>query len=198
MGPRQVAQGALFYEFSIEDHVPPDHPLRAMDRFVDLGDMRRHLARFYSAICRPSVDPDQLDQAAQLHAWTVKLLLYRLKVIDQRKDSALSDMYCVCQIYAAVLKRISYKVIPPNGHFGVTMTAFLHAIYYVAIDIGEWKRTASAFRQLRKVGRWYPKQLGDFAVALATSSMAQRAVRIEGGSSNDHCGVFRLCRARAN
>ena len=34
MGPRQVAQGALFYEFSIEDHVPPDHLLRTMDRFV--------------------------------------------------------------------------------------------------------------------------------------------------------------------
>ncbi len=28
MGPRQVAQGALFYEFSIEDHVPTDHLLR--------------------------------------------------------------------------------------------------------------------------------------------------------------------------
>jgi transposase len=58
MGPRQVAQGALFYEFSIEDHVPPDHLLRAMDRFVDLGDMRRHLAPFYSSTGRPSVDPE--------------------------------------------------------------------------------------------------------------------------------------------
>ena len=28
MGPRQEAQGALFYEFSIEDHVPQDHILR--------------------------------------------------------------------------------------------------------------------------------------------------------------------------
>lgn len=37
MGQRQVAQGALFYEFSIEDHVPPDHLLRTMDRFVNLG-----------------------------------------------------------------------------------------------------------------------------------------------------------------
>ena len=26
MGPRQVAQGALFYEFSIEEFVPDDHP----------------------------------------------------------------------------------------------------------------------------------------------------------------------------
>src|SRR6056297_1631322 len=58
MGPRQVAQGALFYEFSIEDHVPPDHLLRAMDRFVDLGDMRLHLAPFYSSTGRPSVDPE--------------------------------------------------------------------------------------------------------------------------------------------
>ena len=58
MGPRQVAQGALFYEFSIEDHVPPDHLLRSIDRFVDLGDMRRHLAPFYSSTGRPSIDPE--------------------------------------------------------------------------------------------------------------------------------------------
>ena len=58
MGPRQVAQGALFYEFSIEDHVPPDHLLRSIDRFVDLGDMRRHLEPFYSSMGRPSVDPE--------------------------------------------------------------------------------------------------------------------------------------------
>lgn len=36
MGARQVAQGALFYEFSIEDCVPGDHPMRAIERFVDL------------------------------------------------------------------------------------------------------------------------------------------------------------------
>ena len=58
MGPRQVAQGALFYEFTIEDHVPPDHLLRSIDRFVDLADMRRHLAPFYSTTGRPSVDPE--------------------------------------------------------------------------------------------------------------------------------------------
>jgi hypothetical protein len=36
MGPKQEAQGALFYEFSLEDHVPGDHLLRSIDRFVDL------------------------------------------------------------------------------------------------------------------------------------------------------------------
>jgi transposase len=58
MGPRQVAQGALFYEFSLESHVPADHLLRAIDRFVDLSGIRRDLAPFYSAIGRPSIDPE--------------------------------------------------------------------------------------------------------------------------------------------
>ena len=58
MGARQVAQEALFYEFSLERHVPADHLLRAIDRFVDLGDLRPQLAPFYSATGRPSIDPE--------------------------------------------------------------------------------------------------------------------------------------------
>ena len=34
MGERTVMQEALFYSFSNEDHVPADHLLRAIDRFV--------------------------------------------------------------------------------------------------------------------------------------------------------------------
>jgi len=60
MGERQVMQGALFYEFSLEDHVPTGHMLRAIDRFVDFGDLRTHLAPFYSATGRPSVGPELL------------------------------------------------------------------------------------------------------------------------------------------
>jgi phage terminase large subunit-like protein len=37
MGERTVVQEALFYSFSLEDHVPRDHLLRSIDRFVDLG-----------------------------------------------------------------------------------------------------------------------------------------------------------------
>ena len=48
LGPRQEAQAALFYEFSLEDHVPQDHLLRSIDRFVDLSDIRQYLADFYS------------------------------------------------------------------------------------------------------------------------------------------------------
>src|SRR3954454_11435581 len=58
MGHRQVEQTALFYEFSLERHVPADHLLRSIDRFVELGELRRELAAFYSAVGRPSVDPE--------------------------------------------------------------------------------------------------------------------------------------------
>jgi transposase len=58
MGHRQVEQAALFYEFSLERHVPSDHLLRSIDRFVELGELRRELAPFYSAIGRPSIDPE--------------------------------------------------------------------------------------------------------------------------------------------
>ncbi len=40
MGERTVAQEALFYEFSLERHVPADHLLRSIDRFVDLSELR--------------------------------------------------------------------------------------------------------------------------------------------------------------
>src|SRR6266550_952712 len=58
MGHRQVEQAALFYEFSLEQHVPADHLLRSIDRLVELGELRRELAAFYSNLGRPSVDPE--------------------------------------------------------------------------------------------------------------------------------------------
>jgi len=58
MGPRQKAQAALFYGFCLEDHVPQDHMLRSIDRFVDVSDIRQHLASYYSSADRPSVDPE--------------------------------------------------------------------------------------------------------------------------------------------
>lgn len=58
MGERTVMQEALFYAFSLEDHVPGDHLLRSIDRFVDLGGIREHLRPFYSETGRPSIDPE--------------------------------------------------------------------------------------------------------------------------------------------
>jgi transposase len=58
MGHRQVEQPALFYEFSLERHIPADHLLRSIDRFVELGELRRELVPFYSTLGRPSIDPE--------------------------------------------------------------------------------------------------------------------------------------------
>src|SRR5258705_2934653 len=60
MGQRQIEQAALFYEFSLERHVPVAHLLRSIDRFVDLSDVRSHVAPFYSSTGRPSIDPELL------------------------------------------------------------------------------------------------------------------------------------------
>jgi transposase len=58
MGERQSDQPELFYGFSLERHVPADHLLRSIDRFVDLGDIRAQLRPFYSDTGRPSIDPE--------------------------------------------------------------------------------------------------------------------------------------------
>ena len=58
MGHQASGQKKLFYSFNLDDHVPAEHLLRGIDRFLDLGELRRHLAPFYSHTGRPSVDPE--------------------------------------------------------------------------------------------------------------------------------------------
>ena len=58
MGERRVMQEALFYGFRLERHVPDDHLLRKIDRFVDLTGLRAHLGPYYSDVGRPSIDPE--------------------------------------------------------------------------------------------------------------------------------------------
>jgi transposase len=60
MGERTVMREALFYSFSLEQHVPADHLLRSIDKFVDLSGIREHLRPYYSDTGRPSIDPELL------------------------------------------------------------------------------------------------------------------------------------------
>jgi transposase len=39
----QAAPEQFFYDFCLEDHVPDDHLLRRIDRFIDLSDVRQKL-----------------------------------------------------------------------------------------------------------------------------------------------------------
>jgi transposase len=58
MGGRTGTQEALSYGFRLEGHVPPNHMLRSIDRFVDLGDIRERLKPVYRDLGRPSINPE--------------------------------------------------------------------------------------------------------------------------------------------
>jgi len=58
MGQQASNQERLFYSFNLEEHVPADHLLRGIDRFLDLSALRQELAPFYSHTGRPSIDPE--------------------------------------------------------------------------------------------------------------------------------------------
>src|ERR1700748_42585 len=60
MGEPRSGQEALFYEFSLERHVPAEHLLRSIDRFVELEGIRCELAPVYSELGRASIDPELL------------------------------------------------------------------------------------------------------------------------------------------
>ena len=58
MGQQGNGQDRLFYSFNLDDHVPQNHLLRGMHQFLDLSELRGHLAPFYSHTGRPSIDPE--------------------------------------------------------------------------------------------------------------------------------------------
>ena len=60
MGRQDRDQRQLFYEFSLDEMIPPDHLLRRINVFATavLADLHQRLKGFYSEIGRPSVDPE--------------------------------------------------------------------------------------------------------------------------------------------
>lgn len=54
----QETPAQLFYDFDLEAHVPANHILREIDRFLDVSIIRPQLAAHYSHLGRPSIDPE--------------------------------------------------------------------------------------------------------------------------------------------
>lgn len=77
MGERTVMQEALFYSFSLEDHVPQNHLLRTVERFVYLDGLGEKLRPFYSEIGRAPINPKL----------TIRMLLicYCLEIRSERR-----------------------------------------------------------------------------------------------------------------
>ena len=76
-------QEALFYGFNLERHVPDDHLLRKIDRFVDLSEVRAHLGPYHSDVGRPSIDPELM----------VRMLIvgYCLGIRSERRHAAIMN-----------------------------------------------------------------------------------------------------------
>src|SRR5271169_3139451 len=96
MEPRQVEQGALFYNFSLDAHVPGDHLLRSIDRFVELSELRRDLAAFYSSIGRPSVDPELMRGGCDAVQALEQPVLHVQPLLDDRGPGA--KLWWVCHL----------------------------------------------------------------------------------------------------
>ena len=96
MGERRVMQEALFYGFSLERHVPDNHMLRKIDRFVDLSDLRAHLGpllqRCGTALHRSRVDDPHADRGL--------LLRHSLGAAAVRRDPPQSGLSLVLSIGA--------------------------------------------------------------------------------------------------
>ncbi|WP_413220012.1 IS1182 family transposase [Tritonibacter mobilis] len=58
MHGRQKVHARLFYEFDLETHIPSDHLLRGIDRFLNLEGLHEEVRDFYSHTGRPSLDPE--------------------------------------------------------------------------------------------------------------------------------------------
>jgi hypothetical protein len=67
MGPRQVDQAALFYEFSLERHVPATHLLRAISQVRGhyLAASRGGSARIPDLVRRSGIDLEVITQRSQ-------------------------------------------------------------------------------------------------------------------------------------
>jgi transposase len=57
---RQATKRELFVMISLDEYVPEDHLLRAVDRYLDLSEFRLCLTDSYSHTGRPSIDPELL------------------------------------------------------------------------------------------------------------------------------------------
>src|SRR6516165_9036845 len=57
MGRLNHDQEQFFYSFRLDEAVPGDHPVREIAAVLDLSWVHSELARYYSRLGRPSIDP---------------------------------------------------------------------------------------------------------------------------------------------
>ena len=156
MGERTVLQESLFYSFNLDRHVPMDHLLRSVDRFVDLSGIRQHLLPYYSEIGRPSIDPELM----------IRMLLvgYCFGIRSERRlcDEVHLNLgyrwFCRLSLDAAVPDHSTFSK-ARHGRFRDADLLCSRPWSGVA-----WPRGSSVARGLRSVAAWSPQtQAGNAA-----------------------------------
>jgi len=212
MGPRQVAQAALFYEFSLEEHVPADHLLRSIDRFVDLEDLRRHLAPFYSSTGRPSIDPELMIRmllvgyamgirserrlCEEVHLNLAYRWFCRLDLADPVPDHStfsknrhgrFRESNLFRHLFEQVLARCIAEGLVGGEIFGADASLIkADASRYTKVDFAEWSAADAANRATQE----YLDTLDDAAFGAATPvkpkaiSPADPAARLTGANGD--------------
>ena len=212
MGPKQMAQGALFYEFSIEDHVPDDHVLRRIDRFVDLSDVREFMAPFYSSTGRPSVDPELMIRmlivgycmgirSERLLCEDVHLnLAYRWfcrldlgdpvpdhSTFSKNRHGRFRDSDLFRRLFEQALERCIAEGLVGGDQFGVDASLIkADASRYTKVEAADWSPPSNATRAVRE----YLDTLDDAAFSGATPvkpkalSPADPAARFTGANGD--------------
>ena len=102
MMTRKSGQGKLFYQFNLEERVPADHFLRAVNRVVDFNFIYGLTRPFYSHTGAPSVDPVVIFKMA--------LLGYFYGITSERKLAA------ECRLNLAFMWFLGYDIdeTPPD------------------------------------------------------------------------------------
>ena len=106
-GGSGAVQDQLFYAFNLDDHVPRDHLLRGVDRFLDLGELRQHLAPFYGHTGRPLIDPELMIRMLVIDASITKAdtIIYRASQTDCT-GCAMKDRCCPNTPYRKIARSV--------------------------------------------------------------------------------------------
>jgi hypothetical protein len=100
MGRQQDDQAKLSYEFCLEDRFPSNHLLHKIHRFVDLSELRAHLASFYSNLGRP------IRRSGSYDPYADRRLLFRhsLRTASFRRSRSQSGLSVVLPAWPGRLR----------------------------------------------------------------------------------------------
>ena len=139
---QQPRTDSLFYYFRLEDQIPDDHLLKRLDRFIDFGFVRERLRDTYSAMGRPSIDPEVL----------LRLLLvgYLYGITSERRLMEEVRMHLAYRWFSRLGFEREIPTTPLSPRTGMADSAvqgfswkFLKRSYDAAWTPGWWKASAS-------------------------------------------------------